>query len=62
MDGCKGMPLKEGYAKPCPVRVDCLRYQTHLDVSASRTVPNGYHAYQGPYDFDDDECGKLVER
>lgn len=60
MDGCKGMPYNGAYMKACPERDRCARYKLHLSNPASK--PSGYHAMQGPYDFEDEECGQFLER
>ena len=58
MDGCKGQPESKGYRKPCPLRDSCARYRLHL----GNVKPSGYFELYGPYDFEDEECGKYIER
>lgn len=58
MDDCKGTPRDpdQGFPKICPVRYKCHRY---LLFSKQRHTGN---TMEGPYSFEDDECGKFLER
>jgi hypothetical protein len=60
MQTCKGMPRDpdQGFAKPCPIRFKCVRYERY--PSASRT--DKAEALEGPYDLEDEECGKFLAK
>lgn len=59
MDVCRGAPTdpNQGFSRNCPLRDGCWRY-TH---SSERTRPSGAGVMQGPYDFEDRECGQFVK-
>jgi len=59
MDVCRGAPPdpNQGFSRTCPLRYKCWRYRHNAESKR----PAGAGVMQGPYDFEDEECGQYVE-